>query len=203
MGIEAATYINQLVNSNPLGTDKRTTADDHIRLIKTTLNNSLPNVGGAVTASHGRMNLVFTEAMLLNTANTLSGGSIDMSTGLLDNPQLQSYSETFVSKGAVQSNASATLDMALANNFAMTISTATLSLSFANFRTAGVMCTVTVEVTQDGTGSRTLKYPAAVKWSGGVTPPIAQSAGAVSTYTFRTRDAGATIHGYQTGFDVS
>jgi hypothetical protein len=42
MGLETATYINQLVPSNPLGTDLLSQADDHIRLLKTVLQNSFP-----------------------------------------------------------------------------------------------------------------------------------------------------------------
>ena len=52
MGLEAATYINGLDANNPLGSDTKAAGDDHLRLIKSTLKASLPNVAGAVTASH-------------------------------------------------------------------------------------------------------------------------------------------------------
>jgi hypothetical protein len=53
MSIESATYINQLVTTNPDGaTDYLSTVDDHLRLIKSTLQNSFPQVSGVVSASH-------------------------------------------------------------------------------------------------------------------------------------------------------
>lgn len=43
MGLEAATYINDLVITNPLSSDLRRQGDDHLRLIKTVLKTTLPN----------------------------------------------------------------------------------------------------------------------------------------------------------------
>ena len=44
MALESATYISGLVTTNPTGSDSISQGDDHIRLIKTVLKNSLPNV---------------------------------------------------------------------------------------------------------------------------------------------------------------
>jgi len=47
MGLESATYINDLVNTNPVGaSDTADTLDDHIRLIKSVLLNHFPNFAG-------------------------------------------------------------------------------------------------------------------------------------------------------------
>lgn len=56
MPLESATYINQLVVTNPAGTDLRNTADDHLRLIKTVLTSSFTNVNNEVSASAGEIN---------------------------------------------------------------------------------------------------------------------------------------------------
>ena len=56
MALEAGTHIDDLVVTNPASTDGLAQADDHIRLIKTTLKNTFPNVTGAVTATHGALN---------------------------------------------------------------------------------------------------------------------------------------------------
>lgn len=48
MGLESATYISQLVASNPLSTDKKKQGDDHIRLIKQVLQNTFPNADRAI-----------------------------------------------------------------------------------------------------------------------------------------------------------
>lgn len=48
MGLEAGSFINDLVVTNPIGgTDPRSQGDDHLRLIKTVLKNSFPGTIGA------------------------------------------------------------------------------------------------------------------------------------------------------------
>lgn len=44
MGLEAATYIDGLVSSNPLGGDPKSAGDDHFRLIKSALKNTFPGL---------------------------------------------------------------------------------------------------------------------------------------------------------------
>lgn len=51
MGLETATYIGDLVVSNPLGLDDRKQGDDHIRLIKYVLTHTFPGAGGVGFAS--------------------------------------------------------------------------------------------------------------------------------------------------------
>lgn len=47
MALETGTYLSDLVTTNPVGaTDKVKFGDDHIRLIKTVLKNTFPNLGG-------------------------------------------------------------------------------------------------------------------------------------------------------------
>lgn len=53
MGLESATHIDELNSSNPAGTDQRSTADDHIRLVKAVLQTDFPNISGVVSASDG------------------------------------------------------------------------------------------------------------------------------------------------------
>lgn len=56
-GLETATYINELVTTNPVGaTDPKSQGDDHLRLIKSTLKNTFPNVSGAVNLTHTQIN---------------------------------------------------------------------------------------------------------------------------------------------------
>lgn len=47
MGLETATYISQLVATNPLGTDPKSQGDNHIQLIKGVLQTQFPNFGAA------------------------------------------------------------------------------------------------------------------------------------------------------------
>ncbi len=46
MSLESATYIADLVNTNPTNTDGKAEGDDHLRLIKATLQASLPGLAG-------------------------------------------------------------------------------------------------------------------------------------------------------------
>lgn len=49
MGLEVATFINDLVTTNPSGGDQKAQGDDHIRLIKTVLKTTFPGLTAAVT----------------------------------------------------------------------------------------------------------------------------------------------------------
>lgn len=57
MGLETATYIHELDSSNPVGaSDPKGQGDDHLKLIKSTIQNTFPNVEGEMTASHTELN---------------------------------------------------------------------------------------------------------------------------------------------------
>ena len=58
MPLETGTYINSLVATNPAATDALSVADDHLRLIKSTIKNTFPSVTGAVNATHSELNVV-------------------------------------------------------------------------------------------------------------------------------------------------
>lgn len=56
MALESATYINSLVATNPTSSDNVSQGDDHLRLIKSTIKATFPNLTGAVTATQGQLN---------------------------------------------------------------------------------------------------------------------------------------------------
>ena len=56
MPLETATFINNLVASNPASTDTVSQADDHIRLIKQVLKTTFPNLNAPVTATPAQLN---------------------------------------------------------------------------------------------------------------------------------------------------
>lgn len=58
MGLESATFISQLVNTNPIGTDDRSTADDHMRLIKAVLQSTFTNATAAITPTPTEFNIL-------------------------------------------------------------------------------------------------------------------------------------------------
>ena len=58
MALETATYINGLVATNPVSTDGLAAADDHMRLIKSTIKSTFPSITGAVTATQVELNVL-------------------------------------------------------------------------------------------------------------------------------------------------
>ena len=58
MALETGTYISDLVSTNPVAADPKSAGDDHIRLLKSTIKATFPNVSNAVTATHTELNYV-------------------------------------------------------------------------------------------------------------------------------------------------
>jgi len=58
MALETATYINGLNTSNPASTDGLSQADDHLRLIKSTIKSTFANIDAAVTATEDDLNIL-------------------------------------------------------------------------------------------------------------------------------------------------
>lgn len=57
MGLETGTYISDLNPSNPVdATDLVNEGDDHLRLVKSTILNTFPNITGAMTKTHTELN---------------------------------------------------------------------------------------------------------------------------------------------------
>ena len=71
MGLESATFINQLVETNPTGSDNASQGDNHLRLIKSTIKATFPNITGAVTVTQADLNSVTGKLNL--TGGTLTG----------------------------------------------------------------------------------------------------------------------------------
>lgn len=56
MALETGTYVSDLVPSNPVASDGLSQTDDHLRLIKAVLKNTFPNITGALTETHAKVN---------------------------------------------------------------------------------------------------------------------------------------------------
>ncbi len=94
MGIETASYISQLVDTNPVVGDPVGEGDDHLRLIKTVLQTQFPNLtAGAVNTTQTEMNLLDGVTALValasdqswsgsqrGTPSTVTDGTLDLDT---------------------------------------------------------------------------------------------------------------------------
>jgi hypothetical protein len=68
MALETGSFISDLNASNPQSTDSVAQADDHLRLIKSTVKATFPNITGAVTKTHTQLNNT-----LDKTGDTMTG----------------------------------------------------------------------------------------------------------------------------------
>lgn len=82
MGLETGTYISDLNPNNPVNaTDGVGEGDDHLRLIKSLLLNTFPNITGAVNASQAELNhLVGATENIQDALDTLDSDKADATT---------------------------------------------------------------------------------------------------------------------------
>ena len=71
--IESGTYIDSLNSANPAATDAISTTDSHLRLTKSTIKATFPNISGAVNATHTELNTA-ADGSTAATATTLVDG---------------------------------------------------------------------------------------------------------------------------------
>jgi len=82
MAIESATYIDDLVATNPLATDPRSEGDDHIRLLKAVLQATFPNITEAVNPTPTELNyLVGVTSGIQTQLNVLNSGKASIPGG--------------------------------------------------------------------------------------------------------------------------
>lgn len=80
MPLETATYINQLVSTNPAGTDGEAQGDDHLRLIKACLQATFPNFTAAALNS--------TQSAIDAVTTAYTNGTWPISAGTVGAPSL-------------------------------------------------------------------------------------------------------------------
>ncbi len=69
--------------------------------------------------------------------------------------------------------------------------------------TASTACSFGLYLTQDGTGSRTVTWPASVKWAGGTAPTLSTGASDIDILVFETINGGTTWFGSLVGTNFS
>lgn len=67
MSLESASFINQLVSTNPDGADPKGQGDDHLRLIKKVLKETFPEFTGALTGTNAQYNATVAPGAIMLT----------------------------------------------------------------------------------------------------------------------------------------
>ena len=205
MALESTTYIDGLVITNPTGTDPRSQGDDHIRLVKSTLRSTFPNVAGAMTATHTELNLIDgytgTTAELnyndIPTLGTVESSKTVTADAVGTTKKLKTQEQTEIV------NAVGTVSTATAINFALgNVVTAVLasggSFTISNAPTSGIYGKFKLILTNGGTVAD--PWHASVKFAGGTTPTLTTSG--IDILTFETIDAGANWYAVVEGLDM-
>ena len=154
-------------------------------------------IDGGATASVGALDwmLIFCDGTAWVSLLTQQFGSTALNDPTLLRPLMGSPRENISTGSASGAQA---LDVANQSYFAYTL-TGNVTFSFSNVPATGTAISVTVELLQDGTGSRTVTWPASVKWPGGVAPTLTTTAAKTDIITLLTRDGGTTWYGFVGG----
>jgi molybdopterin-binding protein len=180
MALESSTYIDGLVTTNPTGTDLRSEGDDHLRLLKSTIKNTLPALTGAMTASHVELNVLdgaTLSTVELNYNDVPTLGTVESSrtvtadaVGTTKNLKTQKHSEIVNALGTVST--STAIDFNSGNVVTATIASGA-SFSLTNPPTNGIAGSLLLILINAGTA--TSLFPSGVKWAGGSTPTLSTS----------------------------
>jgi hypothetical protein len=163
-------------------------------------------------------NAVQNSGWILSDADALTaGGTLDMDGNALtvdevtlsgvvsgndqemNRVKLKDYSETTV---IANTGATYTIDLESGNVFNLTL-TDNCTYTFSNPPASGSAGAFTLIQNQDGTGSRTVTWPASVEWADGSAPTITSTASSTDVFTFITTDGGTTWYGFTGGQDFS
>lgn len=87
MGLESATYLDDLVTTNPVVGDQGKTLADHIWLLKTVLQTTFPNIDAAVNGTPDELNVLAgvtpgtsaaSKALVLDASSNLDAGTLNI-----------------------------------------------------------------------------------------------------------------------------
>lgn len=215
MGLESATYIDGLVETNPTSSDNANQGDNHLRLIKAAIKATFPNITGPVTATHTALSAAYlplaggtatgaitapsfvgnaSTATALQTARTINGVAFNGTANI-------SFNSDTVAEGTTNryyTDARARAAISAAGDLSYNPSTGVISFSAASApvtSVAGRTGAVTLTSTDVSEGTRLYftdaRARAAISVSGGgsynsATGVITINAGAVSSVAGKT-----------------
>lgn len=116
---------------------------------------------------------------------------------VVSRPEIKDYSET--TSSPTSSAGALTLDLTNGNVFTVTLTENITTLTLSNPPATGKAGSFTLVLTQDATGSRTVTWPASVKWAGSTAPALSTAASSIDVLTFLTTNAGTSWYGFLAG----
>lgn len=96
---------------------------------------------------------------------------------------------------AVAAASTTTLDTRLGNFWEISMGTNISTLTISNVPAAGKVYALILKIKQDNTGSRSITWPAAVKWPANVPPVLTSTANKYDIIVLWTTDGGTTWSG--------
>lgn len=116
---------------------------------------------------------------------------------VVSRPEIKDYAETVSTP--VSSAGTLTIDLTAGNVAEVTLTENVTTLNLNNPPATGKAGSLTMILKQDATGSRTVTWPASVKWAGGTAPTLSTAASSIDVLTFVTIDAGTTWYAFLAG----
>ncbi len=126
----------------------------------------------------------------------ISGNIRYTNTGSLINPTLQNYRET-VFLGTF--GGAYIINCNTGNNFALTMSSGSNSLSFINPAPTGTLTNINLFLTQSSSGNCVISWPASVSWGNPSTPILSTTGNATDLITLTTYTGGSKWLGFLSG----
>ncbi len=126
----------------------------------------------------------------------ISGNITCTNTGSLINPTLQNYRET-VFLGTF--GGAYIINCNTGNNFALTMSSGSNSLSFINPAPTGTLTNINLFLTQSSSGNCVISWPASVSWGNPSTPILSTTGNTTDLITLTTYTGGSKWLGFLAG----
>jgi hypothetical protein len=170
---------------------------------------SVSGSADATTALRNKLRIYTAKGILLETIdaattidfkpNTTLVGSMDATTGLTMTKDVNINGASLgltVQTVSLTAGGASALNLALGNIVEGTFGAGNTTLSFTNLLPGYY----TIALIQDGTGSRTVTWPASVKWVGGTAPTLSTGAGKKDIFHFYS--TGTTVNEMSRALDV-
>lgn len=144
------------------------------------------------------------------TLNTLFGNmdsqfalrTLDMNFAdyVLSRPVFKDYGEKVNSIGNI--TGAVTVDLSLGNHYEATL-TGNVTFTFTNYSPTGNAMPIILYLKQDGTGGRTVTFPASWVWANGSAPSFTTTAGRTDEIVGITRNGGTSVSGSVRGLNYN